>query len=319
MKIAITGATGFVGRELARQAEAAGHVVVPIVRGATHRCGEIITGNLETADITALARGLTGVDAVVHLAARTHVLRDHGDMMTQYHHINVTATDRLLQAITAAGVKRLIFMSSIKVNGEETRPGNRFSGNDLPQPLDDYGRTKHEAEQLICAVASRTGLQTVVLRPPMIYGPCVGGNFARLLAAVRRGMPLPFGRINNRRSLISVRNLADATMLALTASDVNGAVLTLCDGEDVSTRRLVEAIGQAIGRRARLLPVPPTALKMAGLVTGRGEEVRRLLGNLQVDSAAAREQLGWTPVEQLETALTRMFGVSGGYDSGGRQ
>jgi nucleoside-diphosphate-sugar epimerase len=319
MKVGITGATGFVGRELTRQAEAAGYVVVPIVRRATGRRGEIITGDLEMADVTALARGLMGVDAVVHLAARTHVLRDHSDMLAQYRRINVAATDCLLQAITAAGVKRLIFMSSIKVNGEETYPGHRFSGNDLAQPQDEYGRTKHEAEKLIGAVACRTGLRTVVLRPPMIYGPGVGGNFARLVTAVRRGIPLPFGRIDNRRSLISVRNLSDATMLALTASDVNGTVLTLCDGEDVSTRSLVETIGKAIGRRARLLPVPPKVLKMMGLLTGRSEEVRRLVGDLQVDAAAAREKLGWTPGEQLETALTRMFGDLGRLQGRGKQ
>lgn len=308
MKIAVTGASGFVGGELLRRAAEAGHSVMPIVRSETGRRGEFVTGNLENADVAALADALRGVDTVVHLAARTHVMRDHGDALATYRRINVEATARLMQAVAATGVKRVVYMSSIKVNGEETPPGVRFSGSDLPQPADDYGRTKYEAEQLVAIEGDRSGFETTILRPPMIYGQAVGGNFGRLVSAVARGIPLPFGLIDNRRSLISVRNLADATLRAAEAANAGGAVLTLCDGEDVSTRTLVKAIGRATGRPARIVPVPPPALKLIGHAAGHGATVRRLLGNLQVDTSAARRVLGWMPTEQLEQALLRMLG-----------
>lgn len=307
MKIAITGASGFVGGELLRTAEEAGHCVVPIVRSGTGRRGEFVAGNLESAEVAALTNALDGVDAVVHLAARTHVMRDHGDVLATYRRINVEATARLMQAVAAAGVRRVVYMSSIKVNGEETQSGERFSGSDVPQPEDDYGRTKYEAEQLVAIEGDRAGFETTILRPPMIYGRGVAGNFERLVTAVTKGIPLPFGLIDNRRSLISVRNLADATLRAAEVPGAGGAVLTLCDGEDVSTRTLVQAIGRAVGRPARLLPVPPFALKLAGRLAGRGAEARRLLGNLQVDTAAARRELGWMPTEQLEQVLPGML------------
>jgi nucleoside-diphosphate-sugar epimerase len=310
MKIAITGASGFVGSELLSRAAEAGHSVVPIVRSRTGRRGEFVAGNLESCDVAALAEALGGVDAVIHLAARTHVMHDYGDAFAAYRSINVEATARLTQAVAMAGVKRVVYMSSIKVNGEETRPGVRYSGSDLPQPEDDYGRTKYEAEQLVAIEGDRTGFETTILRPPLIYGQGVAGNFGRLVSAVTRGIPLPFGLIDNRRSLISVRNLADATLRAAEAENVGGAVLTLCDGEDVSTRMLAQAIGRAVGRPARLVPVPSFALRLVGRAAGRGAEVRRLLGNLQVDTSVARRALGWMPTEQLEQALPRMLGDS---------
>lgn len=308
MKIAVTGASGFVGRELLRRAEEAGHCVVPIVRKGMGRRGEFVAGSLESADVAALADALGGVDAVVHLAARTHVMSHHGDAPAAYQRINVEATARLMRAVVAAEVRRVVYMSSIKVNGEETKPGERYSGSDAPQPEDDYGRTKYEAEQVVAIEGELAGVETTILRPPLVYGRGVAGNFGRLVSAVRNGIPLPFGLIDNRRSLISVGNLADATLRASEAADVGGAVLTLCDGEDVSTRTLVQAIGKAVGRPARLLHVPPLALKLAGSMVGRGAEARRLVGNLQVDTTAARRMLDWMPAEQLDQALPRMLG-----------
>lgn len=313
MRIAVTGASGFVGRELVGRLRAQGHVAVPIVRRSGGLPGELVAGALEDADLSFLARGLTDVDAVAHLAARTHILNDSSDGLALYRQTNVAGTERLLQAAAAAGVPRLVYMSSIKVNGEETRVGQRFSGSDTPAPEDAYGRTKLEAEQLVVA----SGCRTVILRPPLVYGADVGGNFGRLVAAVRRGIPLPLGRVQNKRSLISVRNLADATVRALTQDTLTGAVLTVSDGIDASTKELVVAIGEAVGRAARLVPVPVSTLRMAGRLLGRGEEIRRLVGDLQVDAEQARDVLSWTPGEQLSSALHRMLAnpASRGYET----
>lgn len=307
MKIAVTGASGFIGQTLIHRLQHSGHAVVPIVRRPHGLSDEIVTGSLEDADIAALGDRLKGVDAVAHLAARTHVLQDHGDALTSYRRVNVTGTETIARAAVTAGVRRFVYMSSIKVNGEATGPGRCFSGSDVPAPEDAYGRTKHEAEQAIARIAVATGLETVILRPPLVYGANVAGNFARLVEAVRRGIPLPFGLVNNRRSLISVDNLVDATLRALIAPGINGEILTLSDGEDVSTRGLVEAIGAALGRRPRLLPIPVAALILAGRLTGRAQEVRRLVGDLQVDGTTARAVLDWQPREQVAEALRHML------------
>lgn len=308
MKIAITGATGFVGRELCHHLREAGHIVVPIVRRTIGLPNEVVAGPLEGANPAMLANGLREVDAVAHLAALTHIRED---CRQAFHQVNVDGTRRLLDAIDAAGVGRVVYMSSIKVNGEETQPGERFCGTDIPAPEDEYGRTKHEAERLIATAVRAAARHAVILRPPMVYGSGVAGNFGRLVAAVRRGVPLPFGGVDNRRSLISVRNLVDATAIALTRSDAGGSVLTLCDGEDVSTPDLIEAIGQAVGRRPRLIPLPTGILKFAGRLTGHSDDVRRMIGNLQVDNEAARIALNWAPRDQLCPALRRMLVPNG--------
>ncbi|MEG3092923.1 NAD-dependent epimerase/dehydratase family protein [Sphingomonas sp. PB1R3] len=303
MKIALTGATGFVGRTLAQCLVDAGHDVVRIVRNETGNPGDIVIGPLETSDIAALSVRLRGVNALAHLAALTHAAPDLPDPRSAFYRVNVEGTRRLLAAATDTGISRFVYMSSIKVNGEETPSGKRYSGQDAPEPEDDYGRTKYEAEQLIRAAE----IESVVLRPPMVYGADVAGNFARLVAAVRRGYPLPLGCIDNRRSLISVDNLAEATMLALTRPEARGAVLTLSDGEDCSTAMLVRKIGDAIGRPARLVPVSLGVLRLAGRLTGQGAAVRRIVGNLQVDNDEACARLGWVPRDRLETALLRML------------
>lgn len=304
MRIAITGATGFVGRELSHHLHEAGHIVIPIVRQATGLPNEVVAGPLETANPAVLANGLRHIDAVAHLAALAHIREA---TQQAFHRVNVEGTRHLLDAIVAAGVGRVVYMSSIKVNGEETQPGKCFRGTDTPAPEDDCGRTKHEAELLIAAAVRAAALSAVILRPPMVYGAGVSGNFGRLVTAVRRGVPLPLGGVNNRRSLISVHNLVDATTIALMRSDAGSSVLTLSDGEDVSTPTLIEAIGHAVGRRPQLIPLPPNILKLVGRLAGRGDEVRRIIGNLQVDNQAARAVLNWTPRDQLGSALRRML------------
>lgn len=307
MKVAITGANGFVGRELIQMFQHDGVEVFPIVRRESGLPNEIVSGNLEATDIERLSYRLEGINAVVHLAARTHVMKTETDALEKYTRTNVEGTRRLLAAVTNSAVERFVFMSSIKVNGERTYPGQIFSGNDDPRPEDDYGNTKRVAEDIIRDIAVRTGLRTAILRPPMVYGLGVGGNFARLVTAVRRGLPLPFGMIDNRRSLISVRNLCEATVKATTISNLGNLVLTLSDGKDVSTRHLVRSIGMAVSRPARLVPVPSSLLYALGLFSGRQNEVRRIIGNLQVDTMTAQHALGWIPSETLDTGLQRIF------------
>ncbi|NTZ43418.1 NAD-dependent epimerase/dehydratase family protein [Altererythrobacter sp. SALINAS58] len=307
MRIVVTGASGFVGREMLRRTALSGHHTVPLVRHSAGIEEEVIVGDLAEVDPIVINRAMEGADAVVHLAARTHVMRDAPDATEAFRRANVLATEKVLRAANQSAVGRFVFMSSIKVNGEETQPGERFSGEDVPKPEDDYGRTKLEAERLVTNAALSSQTEVVILRPPLVYGPSVGGNFGRLVAAVRRGVPLPFGAIDNLRSLISVRNLAEATLRAVEAPVQGATVVTLCDGEDVSTRGLVLSIGKAIGRPAHLLPIPPSLMHIAGRLTGRSSEARRLLNNLQVDTSAACKLLSWKPSEQLDAALTRMF------------
>lgn len=307
MRVAVTGGNGFVGRELARISKSFGIEVVPLVRRVSGLPNEIVVGDLQSADARNLAGQLKDIQAVVHLAARTHVMNKAGGQAAEYTATNVNGTETIASAAIAVGVSKFVFASSIKVNGEQTGEGHCFSGLDTPAPEDDYGRTKLQAEVLLSAMAAQTGMDLVILRPPLIYGPGVTGNFGRLVTAVRRGVPLPFGRLDNRRSLISVRNFAEAILCSLRRPEMADTVFTLADGKDVSTRTLVQAIGHAVGRPARLIPVPPSIIRGLGELVGKRDEVRRLTGDLRVETERAVQQLGWTPSEQLHGALERMF------------
>jgi nucleoside-diphosphate-sugar epimerase len=244
---------------------------------------------------------MNGVDSVVHLAARTHVMRDTAaDPLAEYRRINVTGTQALAEAAQAAGVRRFIFLSSIKVNGEGTtlRP---YSETDAPCPEDAYGVSKREAELALSAAAA--DMETVVLRPPLLYGPGVKGNFLRLMRAIERGMPLPLGSIHNHRSLLYVGNLVDAIMLSLDHPAAAGKTYLVADDEGISTPGLVRAIAAAMHRPARLLPFPPPLLRFAGAITGKSAAVSRLLGSLQIDSSKIRRELGWQPRHTLKEGL----------------
>jgi len=238
-------------------------------------------------------RALQGVDAVVHLAARAHVMQDSAaDPLAAYRGINVLATHALARAAAQAGVRRFVYVSSIKVNGEST--GAPFSELDVPQPQDAYGRSKWEAEQSLREIATTTRLPVVILRPPLIYGPGVKGNFLSLLRAIDRGLPLPLAAIRNRRSLLYVGNLADALVLCLEHEAAAGQTYLVAD-DTVSTPDLVRQIAQALDRPARLVFVPPLLLRMAGAALGKSAAVARLLGSLEIDSSRIRRELGWLP------------------------
>lgn len=296
----MTGASGFIGQALCAAA-AAGHRVRRAVRRAEGDDPASVTVG-ELAPETDWRRALEGVQCVVHLAARTHVLSETArDPLAEYRRVNVEGTLRLAEQAAQAGVRRLVFMSSVKVNGESTqRP---FTERDDPRPEDGYGFSKRDAERALGRVSGTTGMEVVILRPPLVYGPGVKGNFLRLLDVVARRVPLPLASIRNRRSLIYVGNLVDAVLAAIASPRAAGGTYLLSDGEDVSTPELVREMARALGVAPRLLPCPSSWLKLAGAVTGRRAAVARLTGSLQVDSTAAHRDLEWRPRYTLAQGL----------------
>ena len=225
------------------------------------------------------------------------------DPLAEFRAVNVEATRHLAQQAAAAGVRRFVFVSSIKVNGEETVPGRPFTADAEPQPQDPYGQSKLEAEQALFEIARQTGLEIVVVRPPLVYGPGVKANFASLMRALQRRLPLPFGSIDNRRSLVARDNLVDLLLLCSRHPAAAGQVFLVSDGEDLSTAQLCRGLSRALGVRPRLLPVPAALLRLLGVLSGRRQQVQRLLGFLQVDITATRSRLGWIPPVSVEQGL----------------
>lgn len=315
-RILVTGATGFVGRVLTAALVAAGHDVVACVRDAARPTIAGVTRRV-VADVgpeTDWREALAGVEAVAHLAARVHVM-DEGERapLAAYRRVNALGTRRLAEAAAAAGVKRLLFLSTVKVNGERSA-AEPFRESDPPAPADDYARSKWEGEQALAEVAATHGLETVVLRPPLIYGPGVAGNMGRLLDLVRRAPPLPLAAIDNRRSLLYVGNLASAAVACLTSPAAAGETYLVRDGEDVSTPELIRRIGAAASAPLRLFAVPPELIRLAGGLSGRAAAVARLLDSLVIDDRKIRTQLGWVPPFTMAEGLAET--VSSGAGAG---
>jgi nucleoside-diphosphate-sugar epimerase len=294
-RILLTGATGFVGRATLAASAERGVAVT-----AATRDDAIPAGAAKSVRIGDLAhehsweRALENVDAVIHLAARVHVMRDSAaDPLTGYRAINVCGTARLARSAVAAGVRRFVFVSSVKVHGEATTDEPFTSVSPLA-PVDPYARSKAEAEAVLSEISSGTKLEVVVVRPPLVYGPGVGANFLTLLQLVNRGVPLPLGKVRNRRSLIYVGNLADVLLTAATSPERVSGPFLVADGPPVSSPELVCRIARALGRPARLLPVPPTLLRATASLTGHSDAVARLLDSLEVDASAAASALRWT-------------------------
>jgi nucleoside-diphosphate-sugar epimerase len=232
---------------------------------------------------------------VVHLAARVHVMGHSGpESLASFRATNVEGTERLAREAARCGVRRLVYLSSVKVNGEATKAG-AFVESDPPQPMDPYGVSKLEAEQSLRSEAAESGLEVVVVRPPLVYGPQVKANFLRLLNWVDRGVPLPFALVENRRSLLYVGNLVDAILRCVEHPAAAGETFLVDDGAPVSTADLLREIGDALGRPVRLFPVPTAMLRIAARLAGRGDDAARLLSDLVIDSTHIRERLGWRP------------------------
>lgn len=306
MKVLVTGANGFVGRALCEALRRAGHEVVAGVRRPSGLPGEQILPALEDTAAWDTAAGLA-CDVVIHLAARVHVMQEQaGDPAALYRSANTTATLALARAAARAGARRLIFLSSIKVNGEHSEPGRPFTAMDRPSPQDPYGVSKLEAELGLHRVASETGLEVVVIRPPLVYGPGVKANFASLMRAVSRGLPLPLGAAtDNRRSLVALDNLVDLLLTCLDHPAAAGQTFLVSDGDDLSTTDLIRRMGQAVGRPARLLPVPTSLLNLGAALVGKTAVAQRLLGNLQVDITHTQKTLGWAPPIGVDEGLRR--------------
>jgi nucleoside-diphosphate-sugar epimerase len=243
---------------------------------------------------------------LVHLAARVHVMHDTAaNPLEAFREVNVRGTLNLAQQAAEAGVKRFIFVSSVKVNGESTRPGRSFSETDTPNPQDAYGVSKHEAEQGLRQIAAATGMELVIIRPPLVYGPGVKANFANLMRAIQRRWPLPLGDIHNQRSLVALDNLVDFIITCIAHPKAANHTFLISDGQDVSTTELVRGLARAAAVSTRLLPVPVWVLEMAGRLVGKGEAVQRVCGNFQIDSSKARNILGWKPKISVQEGLRK--------------
>jgi UDP-N-acetyl-alpha-D-quinovosamine dehydrogenase len=247
---------------------------------------------------------LSGITCVVHLAGRTHRVREHAmEALNEYRRINVEGTRRLAEHAAAAGVRRLVFLSSIKVNGESSdRP---FTEDDAPRPEDAYGISKWEAEQALARVAGKTRLDVTILRPPLVYGPGVAGNFLRLLDLVAHGVPLPFASIENRRSLLYVGSLVAAILKAITAPQAAGRTYLVSDGEDTSTPDLVRKLARELGVGTRLFSCPPLLLEKVAALVGRHRDLERLTGSLQADVSRICRELAWRPPYTLVQGLAQ--------------
>jgi nucleoside-diphosphate-sugar epimerase len=255
-------------------------------------------------DKTDWINALRGVDVVIHLAARVHVMKDFAaDPLAEFLKVNLYGTSNLAQQAARAGVKRLVYVSSVKVNGEQTIETQRFAESDGPNPQDPYAVSKWQAEQALRRIARETGLEIVIVRPPLVYGPGVKGNFISLLAAIDKGIPLPLAGAKNARSLVYVGNLADALIACATHPAAAGQTFLVSDSEDVSTSVLVEKIALTLGRNSRSFYFPPVLLRAAAALLGRTAQLDRLFGSLRVSDNKLRGELGWQPPYTLEQGL----------------
>jgi nucleoside-diphosphate-sugar epimerase len=303
MKVLLTGANGFVGSAISEALIRHGHGVVATTR---HKFAKAIpVGPIDRQTDWSFA--MTGCDAVVHTAARVHQLHDDAsDRLAAFRAVNVEGTLQLARQANEAGVRRLILVSSVKVLGEATAPGQSFRHGDPSAPLDPYAISKHEAEVGLNEFAASNGMQVVIVRPPLIYGPGVRANFAAMMRAVQRGLPLPLGAVtHNRRSLVALDNLVDLLITCINHPAAANQTFLVSDGEDLSTTDLLRRMGQAMGKPARLLPVPPALLRAGASLLGKGDVAQRLLGSLQVDITHTRDTLGWAPPISVDEGLWR--------------
>lgn len=306
-RILITGGAGWVGGTLIRALQAQGHDIVAAVRSSADLPG------VRKVQMTALdgtqrwSDGLRDRQVVLHLAARVHVMNETAaNPLQTFREANTVASLQLARQAAAGGVRRLVFVSSVKVNGEGTALSQPFTADDVPDPQDPYGISKMEAEQGLRQIAAETGMEVVIVRPPLVYGPGVKANFAAMMRAVQRGIPLPLASVtHNRRSFVALDNLVDLLIACIDHPAAANQTFLVSDGEDLSTADLLRRLGRAMDKPARLFPVAPSLLQLGANLLGKGDMAQRLLGNLQVDIDHTRNTLSWTPPISVDEGLRR--------------
>ena len=311
--IVVTGANGFIGSQLCITLASANCSFRPIVRSPMNKIPSFsnlplprFVGSIDS--LTDWSSVLAGADCVIHCAARAHVANEAlKDPLLEYRKVNVDGTLNLAKQAALAGAKRFIYLSSIKVHGEQTLPDLPFTAEDKNAPKDAYGISKYEAEQGLFQISSETGLEVVIIRPPLVYGPGVKGNFYSMMRVVKKGFPLPLGAINNKRSLVALDNLVDLIITCIDHPAAANQVFLAGDGEDLSTTELLRGVAKAAGVPSRLIPVPASVLMFMASLVGKNEMAQRLLGSLQVDISKTRDLLGWPPLLSVEEGLRRCF------------
>jgi nucleoside-diphosphate-sugar epimerase len=308
MKILVTGANGFIGRALCERMKVEHYHVRGAIRDATQMTA--LPSGVESVQLGSIcsktnwSKSLNGIDKIVHLSARLHVLRENAaDPIAAFRKINVGGTKCLAQQALKAGIRRFVYLSTVKVSGEGR--STPYNEEDIQKPQGAYSISKWEAEKVLNKISDETGMETVILRSPLVYGPRVKANFLRLLKVVDRGVPLPLASVNNRRSLIYLENLVDAIITCIKHPRANGQTYLVSDGKDVSTPELIRLISKAMGRKSLLFPFPPNTLKTIGKFAGRSKEIDRLIGSLCVECNKIRTMLGWSPPYTPEEGIRK--------------
>ncbi|MDA8730267.1 SDR family oxidoreductase [Alphaproteobacteria bacterium] len=309
MNLLLTGANGFLGSRLAVTLNAKPYVRLTAAVRRSVQLSAMNVVEVQSLDAnTDWSDAVTEQQVVIHTAARAHIMKNEAaDPLVEYRRVNVDGTLNLARQAVDAGVTRFIFISSIKVNGEQTTCGGVYKAEDLPVPEDAYGISKYEAEQGLLQIAANTGLEVVIIRPPLVYGPGVKGNFFSMMRVVKKGFPLPLGAVHNKRSLVALDNLVDLIITCIDHPAAANQVFLAGDGEDLSTTELLRGVAKAAGVLSRLIPVPAAVLMFGASLLGKKEMAQRLLGSLQVDISKARDLLGWTPPLSVEEGLRRCF------------
>lgn len=301
--VLVTGASGFLGQALVRRLAAEGCAVTAVARRKAKMSQPHWLYVERYEDVQSI---LSEQTCVVHLAARVHVMHENSaDSLAEFRAANVDITLHLARQAAIAGVRRFVFLSSVKVNGEATLPGQVFTAGDQPAPQDSYGISKMEAERGLRRIAAETGMEVVVIRPPLVYGPGVRANFLALLRAVEHGLPLPLGSVDNRRSMVALDNLVDFILACINHPAAAGQTFLVSDGEDLSTAELVRRMAWAMRKPVRLIPVPVWLLQVGSALLGRRDVAQRLCSSLQVDIHKNRELLGWIPVINVDEGMRR--------------
>jgi nucleoside-diphosphate-sugar epimerase len=304
--VLVTGANGFVGRRVCRELLRRGQAVRAVVRSAS--AGRDLPGAVfalgDLCTTSAWEPVIDGIEAVIHTAARVHIMHDTAkDSLDAFRAVNVRITEALARAAAAHGVRRFVYVSSIKVNGDSTSHDAPFTASDEPGPRDPYGVSKWEAEEALRRISNETGLEVAIVRPPLVYGPGVRGNFIRLIRLVNAGAIFPFSSIRNARSLVYVDNLVSALLACAAERAAAGQTYLVRDSEDMSTPELIRRLAHVLRKKPRLVPAPVALLKLAGVLTGTAMEVDRLTGSLRVDSSHIRDTIGWAPPYSVDEGL----------------